>query len=90
MKTKIYYRNENYAGILFDRIIFLFQSDGYKSYMNGCVFMAQPTNPVGRVYGFYPKTVAKRYMKKGMSLTPFTCARKHLIFEFSDSAEAFV
>lgn len=29
-------------------------------------------------------------MKKGMSLIPFTCARKHLIFEFSDSAEAFV
>ena len=59
-----------------------------KSYI--CIRMAQPTNPVGRVYGFYPKTVAKRYMKKGMSLAPFTCARKHLIFEFSDSAEAFV
>ena len=51
---------------------------------------AQPTNPVGRVYGCYPKTVAKRYMKNGMSLTPFTCARKHLTFEFSDSAEALV
>ncbi len=51
---------------------------------------AHPTNPVGKMYGCYPKTVDKRYMKKGMSLTPFTCARKHLIFEFSDSAEAFV
>lgn len=40
-KTKIYYRNENYAGILFDNIIFLFQSDGYKSYMNGCVFILE-------------------------------------------------
>ena len=29
-------------------------------------------------------------MKKGMSETPFTCALKHLIFELSDSAEAFV
>ena len=38
----------------------------------------------------YPKTVAKRYMKKGMSLTPFTCDRKHLILELSDSADAFV
>jgi len=29
-------------------------------------------------------------MKNGMSLTPFTCALKHLILEFSDSAEAFM
>ena len=40
-KTKIYYMNENYAGITFDNIIFLFQSDGYKSYMNGCVFILE-------------------------------------------------
>ena len=26
-------------------------------------------------------------MKKGVSLTPFTCARKHLTFELSDSAD---
>ncbi len=43
-KTKIYYMNENYAGIMFDRIIFLFQSDGYKSYMNGCVFIIEATS----------------------------------------------
>lgn len=43
-KTKIYYRNEHYAGILFDNIIFLFQSDGYKSYMNGCVFILEATS----------------------------------------------
>ena len=42
-KTKIYYSNENYAGILFDNIIYLFQSDGYKSYMNGCVFILDAT-----------------------------------------------
>lgn len=40
-KTKIYYRNESYAGIMFDIIIFLFQSDGYKSFMNGCVFILE-------------------------------------------------
>ena len=40
-KTKIYYMNETYAGIMFDNIIFLFQSDGYKSYMNGCVFILE-------------------------------------------------
>ena len=38
-KTTIYYKNENYAGIMFDYILFLFQSDGYKSYMNGCIFI---------------------------------------------------
>lgn len=43
-KTKIYYQNETYAGILFDNIIFLFQSDGYKSYLNGCVFILEATS----------------------------------------------
>ena len=43
-KTKIYYNNKNYAGIMFDNIIFLFQSDGYKSYMNGCVFILEATS----------------------------------------------
>lgn len=40
-KTKIHYKNVSYAGILFDDIIFLFQSDGYKSYLNGCVFILE-------------------------------------------------
>lgn len=43
-KTKIYYQNKTYAGILFDDIIFLFQSDGYKSYLNGCVFILEATS----------------------------------------------
>lgn len=40
----ICYRNVNYAGIMFDDIIFLFQSDGYKSYMNGCAFILKATS----------------------------------------------
>ena len=36
------------------------------------------------------KLIKEISMKNGMSMTPFTCARKHLIFEFNDSAEAFV
>lgn len=40
-KTKICYNNVTYAGIMFDNIYFLFQSDGYKSYMNGCVFILE-------------------------------------------------
>ena len=38
-RTVITYKNKNYAGILFDSIHFLFQSDGIRSYMNGCVFI---------------------------------------------------
>ena len=37
-KTTIIYKNVTYSGILFDYIMFLFQSDGYNSYMNGCIF----------------------------------------------------
>jgi len=40
-KTKIFYPNKTYAGISFDDIIFLFQSDGYRSYLNGCVFILE-------------------------------------------------
>ncbi len=38
----------------------------------------------------YPKTLHMRYISKGMSDTPCTCALKPLIFEFSDSADALV
>ena len=37
----------------------------------------------------YPNIVHRRYLKNGTSATPCTCALKPLIFEFSDSAEAF-
>ena len=43
-KTKICYRSVTYAGIFFNDIYFLFQSDGYKSYMNGCVFILEATS----------------------------------------------
>ncbi len=38
-RTTITYDNKTYAGIMFDSIHFLFQSDGINSYMNGCVFI---------------------------------------------------
>src|SRR5574344_517291 len=80
-------QNSHFSYILHrERLLLLRQIPQYTVYP----ISAHPTNPVGKMYGCYPKTVDKRYMKKGMSLTPFTCARKHLIFEFSDSAEAFV
>ena len=40
-KEQIVYKFKSYAGITFDRIIFLFQSDGYRSYLNGCVFILE-------------------------------------------------
>lgn len=43
-KTQIIYDNKNYAGIFFDKIMFLFQSDGYRSYLNGCVFILEATS----------------------------------------------
>ena len=43
-KTRIVYDNKDYAGISFDKIIFLFQSDGYRSYLNGCVFILEATS----------------------------------------------
>lgn len=43
-KTQIVYDNKNYAGISFDQILFLFQSDGYKSYLNGCVFILEASS----------------------------------------------
>lgn len=38
-KTTIIYSFKNYGGISFDKIIFLFQSDGYHSFLNGCAFV---------------------------------------------------
>lgn len=43
-KTRIVYENKSYADFFFDSIIFLFQSDGYRSYMNGCVFIIEATS----------------------------------------------
>lgn len=43
-KTTIIYDNKSYAGIYFDKIMFLFQSDGYKSFLNGCVFILEATS----------------------------------------------
>ncbi len=38
-KTVLTYTHKTYAGIMFDSIHFLFQSDGIHSYFNGCVFI---------------------------------------------------
>lgn len=38
-RTVITYKHKPYAGIMFDSIHFLFQSDGIHSYLNGCVFI---------------------------------------------------
>lgn len=43
-KDKIVYKYKSYAGIAFDEILFLFQSDGYNSFFNGCVFILDAKN----------------------------------------------
>lgn len=40
-KMVISYKHKSYAGIMFDTIYFLFESDGVHSYMNGCVFILE-------------------------------------------------
>ena len=37
-RTVITYKCKSYAGFVFDSILFLFQSDGIHSYLNGCIF----------------------------------------------------
>ena len=43
-KTKLVYKSKHYAGFLFSTIYFLFQSDGHKSYFNGCIFIIDTTS----------------------------------------------
>ena len=43
-RTHVVYQNKKYAGMDFGSIHFLFQSDGYKSYMNGAVFIIEADN----------------------------------------------
>lgn len=43
-RTHVMYQNKKYAGIDFGSIHFLFQSDGYNSYMNGAVFIIEADN----------------------------------------------
>lgn len=38
-RTTITFKRKSYAGIMFDTIHFLFESDGVNSFMNGCVFI---------------------------------------------------
>lgn len=43
-RNRIVYENKSYAGILFDRMLFLFQSDGYQSFFNGCIFVLEASS----------------------------------------------
>lgn len=43
-RTHVVYQNKKYAGIDFESIHFLFQSNGHVSYMNGAVFVIEADN----------------------------------------------
>lgn len=62
-KTKIIYENQTYAGISFDDILFLFQSDGYKSYLNGCVFIlkAKSLKEAKEKYDYLYRVLSRKY-----------------------------
>ena len=38
-KTQIVFEDKMYAGIIWDRMFFCFQSDGYTSYLNRCILV---------------------------------------------------
>ena len=68
-KTQIIYEHKNYADIYFDRIIFLFQSDGYKSYLNGCIFILEAkslSDAKDKRERLYKKLSWKYDMKEGI------------------------
>ncbi len=68
-KTRIVYDNKSYAGIFFDTIMFLFQSDGYRSYLNGCVFIMEATSlsdANNKRERLYKKLSLKYDMKEGV------------------------
>ena len=62
-KTTLVYKNKNYAGVLFDYILFLFQSDGRKSYFNGCIFAldAKSLNDAERKQEMLYKQLSSKY-----------------------------
>lgn len=69
-RNRIIYNNKSYAGIFFDEILFLFQSDGYKSYLNGCIFILESTSLI--------------QAKEKLALLHRTLSRKYEINEIID------
>lgn len=61
--TIISYKNKTYAGISFDSIHFLFQSDGVNSYFNGCVFIldAKSLNEAKKNQELLYKKLSEKY-----------------------------
>lgn len=67
-KEIITYKHKKYAGITFDSIHFLFQSDGRSTYMNGCVFIIDADTPEQAKRSrdmLYDKLAEKYFMAEG-------------------------
>lgn len=63
-KDKLVFEKKRYGGILFDRICFLFQSDGRKTFFNGAIFVRECKNKheaIERKSEFH-EMMAKRYI----------------------------
>ncbi len=68
-KQTIVFKNKKYAGIYFDSIHFLFQSDGYKTYMNGCIFAihVNTVEEAKKMRDFLHQRLSEKYyMEKGI------------------------
>lgn len=73
-KESLKFANKTYAGISFDAIFFLFQSDGYRTYMNGCVFAIDANTAEDakeKRDGLYNCLSGKYYMDDGIDKNGF-------------------
>lgn len=65
-ETVIPFENIKYAGIDFDNVYFLFQSDGNNSFFNSCVFLKQAKNKkqVKEIIETYKTALSRKYTLK--------------------------
>lgn len=61
--SHIVYNNVKYGGMDFDSIHFLFQSDGYNSYFNTCIFIkgAKNKSKANEIMESYKRLLSKKY-----------------------------
>ena len=73
-KERLTFVNKTYAGISFDTIFFLFQSDGYRTYMNGCIFILEAytaEDAKEKRERLYNRLSDKYYMDEGIDKNGF-------------------
>lgn len=62
--NRLSFKNVKYAGISFDSIHFLFQSDGWQTYFYTCIFIKEAKNKedIQPILNLYKKLLSKKYL----------------------------